>query len=118
MLTSLPPEQCLNRITKSERVIHTGIIQTATITGAFTLSCLDANGQEIKPDSPAELILDTPQMQTWLTRQITESTWTLICGSGPVRVTQKATGMPDLNSLPSRGTCSCRKTLAVPKADP
>ena len=82
MLTSLPSEQCLNRITESERIIHTGIIQTATITGAFTLPYLDADRQEIKPNSAEELILDTSQMQTWLTRQTTESTCTLIRGSG------------------------------------
>ncbi|MCD0168394.1 hypothetical protein [Deinococcus sp. 23YEL01] len=108
LLESLDPEEF-------ERALHKGVILSAPLPDTFTTIYLDATGQDATHEGPDDLLLDTPDLRTWVAAQIIESRYALIQHGAPIRITaeQIISGELDFTRL-----ASIRRTMAGQRLQP
>ncbi|MFW8628483.1 hypothetical protein [Deinococcus sp. ME38] len=91
------------------------MILSAPLPDTFTTTYLDATGQDATHEGPDDLVLDTPELRTWLAAQVIESRYALVQHSAPIRITaeQIISGELDFTRL-----ASIRRTMAGQRLQP
>ncbi|OWL94700.1 hypothetical protein CBQ26_14370 [Deinococcus indicus] len=115
LLGSLDPADRLKPLQQFERALHKGMILSAPLPDTFTTTYLDATGQDATHEGPDDLVLDTPELRTWLAAQVIESRYALVQHGAPIRITaeQIISGELDFTRL-----ASIRRTMAGQRLQP
>lgn len=115
LLESLDPADRLKPLQEFERALHKGVILSAPLPDTFTTTYLDATGQDATHEGPDDLVLDTPELRTWLAAQVRESRYLLIQRGTPIPITpeQIISGELDFARL-----ASIRRTMAGQRLQP